>query len=431
MLKAYKYCIYPTDAQKVILEKHFGCVRFVYNWGLSTKNELHEKGEKIGHIALTNKLAKELKPTHNWLNEVNSQCLQMSLRNLDAAYQNFFRRVKTGGKAGFPKFKSKKDNHHSFQCPQHTEVDFAQQMLNIVKVKDIPIVLHRKFRGTIKTTTISKTASGNYYASILVDTAIQEQAVKPIDEGTTIGIDTGIKSFLVCSNGKEYENNRYLQKSLRRLILLQRRHVKKQGTITELEDGRKVKTNSKNREKSRIRIAKLHDKVGNQRLDYIHKITHELTHDNQVQSICVEDLNIKGMVKNRHLARSISDVGIGKFYDILAYKCKWYGINLIKIGRFEASSKTCACCGFVNQLLTLADRQWHCEQCGKEHDRDLNAANNIKIFGLKNPLPQELRKVRSVEQPLVDDRSVMSLKSNVAVKQKKRRAIDAPKPLSL
>lgn len=427
MLKAYKYRLYPTEEQSCQLEQHFGCVRFVYNWGLGLKKDMYEKEKKgIHNIELTNRMKAELKQQRPWLKTVNSQSLQMALRNLDSAYQRFFKEKK-----GFPNFKSKKDNKYSFQCPQHVSVDATKGTIDIPKIKRISICLHRKFSGTIKTTTISKTASGKYFASILVDESnLKQLDKKPILRNQTIGIDTGIKTFLVCSSGLEVQNNTYLEKSLRRLEVLQKRHVKKQRMSVVKEDGSIVKKNSNNREKCRIKIARLHEKISNQRLDTIHKITYKLTHDSQVSTICIEDLNIKGMVRNHKLARSLADVGIGKFYETLAYKCDWYGINLIKIGRFEPSSKTCSVCGTAKSGLKLNERNWTCETCHTEHDRDLNAAINIKNFGLKQALEQELLEVKSVECPLVDDRSVMNLKSNGTVKQKKRWSSDQ-KPLHL
>ena len=428
MLRAYKYRIYPTEDQSRQLEQHFGCVRYVYNWGLAVKKHLYESERRgIGNIELTNRMKAELKQQRPWLTTVNSQSLQMALRNLDSAYLRFFNE-----KNGFPKFKSKKDNKYSFQCPQHVSVDATKGTIDIPKIKGISICLHRKFSGNIKTTTISKTASGKYFASILVDVpATKPLSTQPIVADRTIGIDTGVKTFVVASNGAEYANNAYLQQSLQKLEKLQRRHMKKQRITVVREDGSIVKTNSSNREKSRIKVARLHEKISNQRLDLIHQITYKLTHDSQVGTICIEDLNIKGMVRNHKLARSLTDVGIGKFYETLAYKCEWYGINLIKIGRFEPSSKTCSVCGTVKSELKLSERNWTCETCHTEHDRDVNAAINIKYFGLKQALEQELLEVKSVECPLVDDRSAMNLKSNGTVKQKKRRSNNDQKPLHL
>ena len=377
MLKAYKYRLYPTNEQKEMFAKHFGCVRVVYNWGLAEKKRLYaEEKKSIGNVALTNRMRTELKTQQEWLNQVNSQSLQMSLRNLDSAYTRFFKEKK-----GFPKFKSKKDNHQSFQCPQFSKVDFENSTLSIVKISDIKIVLHRRFEGNIKTVTISKTASEKYYASILIENNERCKQPVPISEETAIGIDTGIKSFAVCSNGEVFENRHYLKKTIGKLAFLQKRHSRKKRITN--ENG--IKVNSHNREKSRKQIARLHEKISNQRLDYIHKITSKLVNDNQIQTICIEDLHIKGMQRNQNLSQSINDVSIGKFYEILSYKCQWQGINLLKIGRFEPSSKMCSC-GAINKELKLSDRKWTCKICGKELDRDLHAADTIKKIALKGKI---------------------------------------------
>jgi len=387
MLKAYKYRLYPTKDQEILLAKHFGCARWMYNYGLEEKIKAYEKKEKLSCFDIINRVVvmKESQE-FSWLNEVNSQSLQMAARNLDNAFQRFFKEKK-----GFPKFKNKKSNRHSFQCSQHVRADFSLGYLHLpkfIKENQIKIKFHRKFEGKIKTTTISKTPSGKYFASIVVETPDKIPELKLINESTTIGIDTGIKTFLTLSNRTTFENNKYLKQSLKKLKKLNRTHSRK-------------KNGSANKEKSRIKLAKQHEKVTNQRNDYIHKTTSKIVNDNQVSAICIEDLNIKGMVKekNKNFNRALSDVSLGKFYEVLKYKCEWKGINLIKIGRFEASSKTCSNDGYVNHNLTLADRNWVCPICGTNHDRDLNAAINIKKFGLLSgkPLPMECREVKPVE----------------------------------
>lgn len=405
MLRAYKYRIYPTEDQKILFSKSFGCCRYVYNWALNIKIEAYKsKKETLSNVYLTNLMKSELKRDNKWLLEVNSQSLQSSLRNLDTAYKNFFR----DNKVGFPRFKSKKSKQ-SFQCPQHCNVDFKRNVLNIPKAKDIPIVLHRKFKGTIKTVTISMTPCGKYFASILVDTNIQEEHASKIQYDTTLGIDLGIKSLLVCSDGRLYDNSKNIQKSLTRLKMLQKRLSHKQK-------------DSSNRNKARIKVAKLYDHITNCRKDNLHKITYALTHDNQVRTICIEDLNVKGMVQNHHLAQAISDASFGMFRAMLEYKCKWYGINLIKIDRFAPSSKTCSKCGHIYKGLKLSERDWTCPECNTHHDRDLNAAFNIKYFGLK-ALSMERGNVKPVDCPLVDDR-LSVLKSNDRMKQEKRDTLE-------
>ena len=402
MLRAYKYRIYPTDEQKVLFAKTFGCCRFVYNWALNLRIETYRSDKRtVPYKEMQDCMVNELKAEHDWLKEVNSQSLLYSLRNLDTAYTNFFRNTRA---VGFPKFKSRK-SRQSFLCPQHCRVDFERGTITVPKAKDIPAVLHRKFRGAVKTVTVSMTPAGRYFASVLVDTSIQElQAAEP-QEKTTVGIDLGVKSLVVCSDGRTFENPKNLQRSLHRLAMLQKRLSRKQK-------------GSANRDKARVKIARLQEHISNCRKDNLHKITHTLTHDSQVRTICMEDLNVKGMQHNHHLARSVVDASFGMFLTMLEYKCRWYGVNLIKIDRFAPSSKTCGKCGHIYKGLKLSERSWTCPECGTHHDRDFNAACNIKEFGLK-ALPTERGKVKPVDCPLVDDRPRV-LKSNGRMKQEKR-----------
>jgi len=405
MLRAYKYRIYPTEEQKVLFAKTFGCCRFVYNWALNMKITAYkERKETLGNVYLTNLMKSELKAEHEWLSEVNSQSLQSALRNLDTAYTNFFRNTKA---VGFPRFKSRKDRQ-SFLCPQHCRVDFEKATLTIPKAKDIPAVLHRRFKGTVKTVTVSLTPSGRYFASVLVDTDMQEPPTSAPHPEASLGIDLGIKSLAVCSDGRRFGNPKNLQKGLERLAMLQRRLSRKQR-------------GSANRNKARIKVARLQEYIANQRKDNLHKITHALTHDSQVRTICMEDLNVKGMTRNHHLAQAVEDASLGMFLTQLAYKCRWYGVNLIKIDRFAPSSKKCGNCGYIYKGLKLSERSWTCPECGTRHDRDLNAARNIKEFGLK-ALPTERGKVKPVDCPLVDERPRV-LKSNGRKKQEKREVI--------
>lgn len=405
MLRAYKYRIYPTNEQKALLAKTFGCCRFVYNWALNLKITAYkERKETLGNVYLTNLMKSELKAEHEWLSEVNSQSLQSALRNLDTAYTNFFRNTKA---VGFPRFKSRK-NKQSFLCPQHCRVDFEKGTITIPKAKDIPAVLHRKFKGMVKTVTVSMTPSGRYFASVLVDTAIREIPVTPIQGDTALGIDLGIKSLAVCFDGRTFDNPKNLQKSLDRLKLLQKRLSRKQK-------------DSANRNKACSRVARLQEHIVNSRKDNLHKITHALTHDSQVRTVCMENLNVKGMQRNHHLAQAVGDASFGTFLTLLEYKCRWYGVNLIKIDRFAPSSKTCGKCGYVYKGLKLSERSWTCPECGTHHDRDFNAACNIKEFGLKT-LPTERGKVKPVDCPTVEERPRV-LKSRGSKKQEKRGGI--------
>ena len=402
MLRAYKYRIYPTEEQKVLLAKTFGCCRFVYNWALNLKIEAYRQEKKtIAYKEVQDRMVNELKKDNQWLTEVNSQALLNTIRNLDTAYKNFFRDTHA---VGFPRFKSRK-NRQSFQCPQHCSVDFKKGTLSIPKAKGIPAVLHRRFKGMVKTVTVSMASSGKYFASVLVDTAIQELPASTIQGNTTLGIDLGIKSLAVCSDGRTFDNPKNLQRSLDRLKLLQKRLSRKQK-------------GSANRNKARIRVARLQEHIANCRKDNLHKITHALTHESQVRTLCMEDLNVKGMQRNHHLAQAVGDASFGTFLTLLEYKCRWYGVNLIKIDRFAPSSKTCGQCGYVYKGLKLSERSWTCPECGTHHDRDFNAACNIKEFGLK-ALPTERGKVKPVDCPTVDDRPRV-LKNRGRKKQEKR-----------
>lgn len=250
------------------------------------------------------------------------------------------------------------------------------------------------------------TPSGKYFASVLVDTDVEEHTATPVRRETTLGIDLGIKSLAVCSDGRTFENPKNLQRSLDRLKLLQKRLSRKQK-------------GSANRNKARLRVARLQEHIANCRKDNLHKITHALTHDSQVRTICMEDLNVKGMQRNHHLAQAVGDASFGMFLTLLEYKCSWYGVNLMKIDRFAPSSKTCGKCGHVYKGLRLSERSWTCQECGTRHDRDFNAAHNIKEFGLK-ALPTERGKVKPVDCPTVDERPRV-LKSRGRKKQEKRR----------
>lgn len=373
--KSYKYRIYPNREQRELLEKHFGCVRWVFNWGLERKIKAYQKNKKrISCFDLINELAKLKKEKDfQWLNEVNSQSLQMALRNLDNAFTSFFRKHNE-----FPKFKSKKNNKDSFQIPQGLKIN--NDRLTIFKIPNIKIKLSRQIEGKIKTATLRRTPINKYFISILAEQNKQLPKKPKITEKTTIGIDLGIKTFATISDGRKIDNPKFLDKSLKQLKRQQRRL------------SRKIK-GSKNKEKQRLKTALLFEKTTNQRSDFLHKISHQLTHENQVKSIAIEDLNVSGMLKNRYLARTISEVSWREFRRQLEYKCDWFGRNLLVIGRFEASSKTCSC-GYVNQELKLSDREWTCLECKTKHDRDLLASQNIKIFAL---IPSGRRKSTLVE----------------------------------
>ncbi len=364
MLKAYKIRLCPNQSQEILINKHIGACRFIYNLALEVKQEAYIKCRKTLSAFDLMKQLPDLKKECEWLKEINAQSLQNSCVNLEKAFTNFF---KHGAK--YPIFK----NRHtgiSFQIPQQTEVDFKNKKLFIPKFrKGIKAIFTKEFNGDIKTVTISRTPTGKYFASILVDNKKEFPNKVKIKAETTIGVDVGIKSFIVTSNGLNVENPKYLRNSIDRIKILQRRM-------------RNKKKGSCNKKKAFKKIAIQHEKIANQRKDFLHKLSTKLIRENQ--TVAVEDLNIYGMVKNHNLAQSISDCGWSEFIRQLQYKAEWYGKNVIKIGRFEASTKICSACGTTNHNLTLADRKWLCAECGSFHDRDENAAKNIKAFALRN-----------------------------------------------
>ncbi len=365
--KAYKYRLYPNKEQQELISKHIGCSRWIYNYALDKKIKAYqETGKGLSRFDIQKDLPL-LKKDENtvWLKEVNSQTLQASLEHLDKAFTKFFK-----DKKGFPKFKSKKNTRQSFSIPQNTMVDFENNYINIPKCKtNIKCRLHRKFDGIIKTSTITKTSTGKYYISILVELNEKLPKKKPIGEKQAVGIDLGIKTFAVLSNGIEIENPKHLHKSIQKIKSLQRKVAKKQK-------------GSNNRKKLVIKLAKLHEKVASQRLDFLHKTTRYLV--TNYDTLCLETLKASNMVKNHKLAQALNDIAIGKFNEMLNYKAEWVGCNILRIGQFEPSSKICTC-GVINNELKLSDRVWKCNSCGTTHDRDLLAANNIKQFAfLKN-----------------------------------------------
>lgn len=362
MLKAYKFRIFPTLAQKVLLNKHLGCVKFIYNWALAEKTKAYQSEKvSLSRFELQARLPNMKKSEEfEFLKEVNSLTLQASLENLDKAYTKFFREKK-----GYPNFKSKKCNRQSFSIPQNTKVDFEKNKVTIPKfLEGIKCVLHRKFEGVIKTTTISKTPTDKYFISMLIETKDELPKKQKISENKAVAFDLGIKSFLVASNKEVIDNPKFLKRSMFRLKKIQRRL------------SNKVK-GSNNRVKARLKVAKLHEKITNQRQDFLHKLSHKYINNDNYTTFCLEDLAVKNMIKNHCLAQAISDVSWSSFVQYLTYKADWCGKNILKIGRFEASSKTCNKCGTIKKDLKLSDRIFKCQSCNFEEDRDQNAALNI------------------------------------------------------
>lgn len=357
MLRAYKYRLNPTEKQKELLNKHIGSVRFLYNLALETKQTAYAGNfVNLNRYDLSKQLI-DLKKECVWLTEVNSQSLQAALMNLDAAYLRFFK-----GQNSFPKYK-KKSNGGSFNVPQN--VILQDNKLIIPKFKEgIDIILHRPIKGVIRQATVSLTPTGKYFVSILCETGDTCPPKFSISKENAIGVDLGIKDFLVTSNGEKFDNPKHLRKAQSKLKYVQRKYSKYKGKRT------------------KQRLALLHEKVANKRKDFLHKTSSKLIRENQ--TICLENLSVKNMVKNHCLAQAISDASWASFVTMLEYKAEWNGVNILKIGRFEPSSKQCSYCGYINKELALKDRTWACPKCNSVLDRDINAACNIKSFALNN-----------------------------------------------
>jgi len=403
MLNAYKYRLHPTREQSGFFNKSFGCVRFIYNWGLQKRIEAYMKDKgRISYVQLCAMLT-ELKKEeqYSWLREVSNECLQQSLRNLDAAFTRFFREKK-----GFPRFKSKSRSRQSYKAILSVHVDQERRRIKLPKIGWVKYGNNRKFEGDVRSVTVSVTPSGKYHVSVLVDDGKEIPEKLPVTFDTTIGIDMGIKDFAVCSNGDTYENPRHLIKAEQRLRTLQRRLSRK-------------KKGSNRRNRARMILARQHENVVNRRQDYLHKISTKIVRENQ--AIVVEDLNTKGMMKNHRLSKAIGACGWSTFFKMLEYKCERQGKTFIRIGRFDPSSKMCSC-GHVYRGLKLSESEWVCPNCGSVNDRDLLAACNIKRFGLQE---QNLLFVNKpvahggsdVEVPTMDDRQEIDLKSSVPVKR--------------
>ncbi len=362
MLLRYRYRLYPTKDQETLIAQHLGCCRFVYNWALDRKNTAyHDESISLSKYDLMNQLP-TLKEGFPWLKEVNAQSLQQSIHHLSRAFTNFFE-----GHAEEPAFKKKHDPEQSFTVPQSYTVDFKQGTVKLPKIGAIKTVFHRTFVGTTKSATVIRRSTGRYFISIVVEDG--RKPLKPTDPipDQTVGIDMGLSHYAVLSTGDVVENPKYLRNAQTRLAVLQRRLDRKQK-------------GSQNRDKARLKVARCHQKIADQRQDFQHQLSSRLVRENQ--ALAVESLNVDGMVKNHKLARAIGDAGWGTFLSMLRYKCQEAGKTLLKIGTFEPSSKTCSVCGYKNQNLTLKDREWTCPDCGTTHDRDLNAAINIKNFAL-------------------------------------------------
>ena len=415
--RAYKIRLYPNKAQRVFLNKSFGCCRVIYNEMLYELQNAYKNGITLNK----NELFKQIKTKYVWMSESDSQGLCNTYQDLNTAYRNFFNK-----KAKFPKFKKKKDKntYRNAMCikdvtklfPDKTHIvipkagkiafrqDYDFSNLNIQKIYNI---------------TIERSKTNKYYCSICVDVEQEEYE----HTGEVIGIDLGIKDLVIDSNGNKYENPKYLNKVEKKIKHLNRLYSKKTK-------------GSKNKEKARLKLAAAYEKLSNKRKDNLHKITSKLIKENDI--ICIENLNVKGMSKNHKLAKAIQDASFGTLVSMLKYKAAWHNRRIIEIGRFFPSSKLCSSCGYRMNYMGLEIRKWTCPQCNTIHDRDINAAINIMNEGLKildstgrTTETEEFNSSMPVENPTMDERSSMNLKSSVSMKQEYHKSLKTENQLSL
>lgn len=359
MNKAFKFRIYPTREQEIFLAKTFGCVRFVYNKMLSDRIEYYkETGESL------NNTPAQYKKEFEWLKEVDSLALANAQLNLNKAYKNFFR----DKSVGFPKFKSRKSNHRSYTTNSvNGNIKLEDGNLTLPKLKAVRIKQHREVSKDykLKSVTISKTPTGKYFASILYE---YEQNIEPVKPESFLGLDYSMKELFITSDGVSAEYPRYYRLSLEKL-------KKEQRKLSKCEIG------SNNRNKQRMKVARLHEKVANQRKDFLHKASRQIT--NAVDAVCIEDLSMKGMSQALNFGKSVSDNSFGAFTSMLDYKLKEQGKQLVKIDKWFPSSKMCSGCSQIKDTLSLSDRTYHCEHCGLILDRDYNASINIRNEGMR------------------------------------------------
>lgn len=369
MERGFKYRIYPNESQRNQIARTLGCCRFVYNRALDVKKSAYAKtGKTVSWAELSRMLpAWKRNPETSWLAQVDSMALQQSIRDLDRAYKNFFRRVREGGKPGFPKFKSRRHARQSYRTNGGKVLD--RNHIVLPKLGNVRAKVSRPLQGRFISVTVSLDAAGRYFATFLCTDV-------PAKDTTTtdreVGIDLGVETLATLSDGTKIENPRHLKKYERKLAREQRRLSRRKGA-------RKSEKQSRRYLKQRKRVSRIHAKIADARTDALHKVTTMLAVENQV--LCMEDLNAKGMMKNHHLAKAVTDASFGEFARLLEYKCAERGRSLVKIGRFYPSSKTCSACGHRLDALPLSVRSWDCPACGAHHDRDVNAARNILTEG--------------------------------------------------
>ena len=396
--KAFKFKLSPTNKQQQRLSQFCGCARFIYNWGLDRAIKQYEETKKPFSY---NDLAKELtllkqQDDTKWLKDCPAVCLQQSLRNLDTAFRNFFRKC-----GQFPKFKSRKQSKNVCKFIASVQFDFSLWRVKIPKIGWVKLRHNRTFDlSTCKlgTLTVYRDKCGTFWCTVLVSTDEQPLPKAKVVEHTSVGVDLGLKDYAILSDGTKYANPKFLERTQKHLTTLQRKFAR-------------TRNGSKRHERRRLYLARCYRRITDQRVDYLHKVSSDLIH--KYDTICLEDLNVDGMLKNHCLAKGIQSASWSEFVRQLVYKAEWYGKNVVFVGRFEPTSQLCSSCGSQNKAVKdLSVRQWTCPVCGAVHDRDVNAAKNIKDLGLRS---------LNTDKPIPSASGIMDVEGNDSGHPKNRQ----------